>query len=172
MNDHHDKNTLLLFMYEELPGDELHAVQQHVDTCKICRRELTLLQETLNIYQALPEDVPPQEILSKILTRRRAPTPEKSLLTGFDFLSSIQQRRWTIVSLCGILLVGSMVLLITQPWKRPVLPETRESVIFISQWRPPTDFLLKSPGDTLLKTVPRLGSGLAEINVTISHTQN
>ena len=39
----------------------------------------------------------------------------------------------------------------------------RQSQVLISQWRPPTDFLLKYPGEQLLKTVPKLGDSPAEI---------
>ena len=34
----------------------------------------------------------------------------------------------------------------------------------ISQWRPPTEFLLKTPGQEWLKTVPKLGQSLEQKN--------
>lgn len=34
----------------------------------------------------------------------------------------------------------------------------------ISHWRPPTEFLLKTPGQELLKTVPKLGQSLEQGN--------
>jgi hypothetical protein len=34
----------------------------------------------------------------------------------------------------------------------------------ISQWRPPTEFLLKIPGQEWLKTVPKLGQSLEQQN--------
>ncbi|HLG13269.1 MAG TPA: hypothetical protein VJH03_01935 [Blastocatellia bacterium] len=39
-----------------------------------------------------------------------------------------------------------------------------QSAILISQWRSPTDFLLRTPGDALLKTLPRVGGSVVEIN--------
>lgn len=34
----------------------------------------------------------------------------------------------------------------------------------ITQWRPPTEFLLKTPGQEWLKTVPKLGQSLEQRN--------
>jgi hypothetical protein len=42
----------------------------------------------------------------------------------------------------------------------------------ISEWRSPTDFLLKTPGDQLLKTVPRVGVSAIEIKVDFSDLRN
>jgi hypothetical protein len=42
----------------------------------------------------------------------------------------------------------------------------------ISEWQSPTDFLLKTPGDELLKTVPRVGASAIEIKVTFSDQKN
>ena len=40
---------------------------------------------------------------------------------------------------------------------------SRTTVTLISRWRSPTEFLLNSPGEQLLKTVPRLNESLLEI---------
>jgi hypothetical protein len=42
----------------------------------------------------------------------------------------------------------------------------------ISEWQSPTDFLLKTPGDELLKTVPRVGPSAIEIKVNFSDLKN
>ena len=42
----------------------------------------------------------------------------------------------------------------------------------ISEWRSPTDFLLSTPGDQLLKTVPRVGPSAIEIKVNFSDQKN
>jgi len=34
------------------------------------------------------------------------------------------------------------------------------AAVSVSQWRSPTDFLLQSPGDPLLRSLPRLGASL------------
>ena len=48
----------------------------------------------------------------------------------------------------------------------------RQSAVFISQWRSPTDFLLKSPGEQLLKTVPRPGESVREIKASMPDQNN
>jgi hypothetical protein len=38
-----------------------------------------------------------------------------------------------------------------------------QPAMLISRWQSPTDFLLKTPGDRLLKTIPRTGDSIIEI---------
>lgn len=45
-------------------------------------------------------------------------------------------------------------------------------VALLSQWRSPTEFLLHTPGDQLLKTVPRLGGSLIEIKALAPEQKN
>lgn len=44
-----------------------------------------------------------------------------------------------------------------------------ESALTLSQWKSPTDFLLKSPDEQLLNSVPQLGTSLREINTLPSN---
>lgn len=48
----------------------------------------------------------------------------------------------------------------------------RRAAPLISQWRSPTEFLLKTPGDELLRTVPRLGKSAVKMNLDPSSTKN
>jgi hypothetical protein len=61
-----------------------------------------------------------------------------------------------------------------KPVRRPHRHQSsaRVPVPLISQWRSPTAFLLKTPGDELLRTVPRLGASAVEININLSSTRN
>ena len=47
--------------------------------------------------------------------------------------------------------------------RRRVPPRSRPAVTLISRWRSPTEFLLNSPGEQLLRTVPRLDESLLKI---------
>ncbi|MFY9608154.1 MAG: hypothetical protein WAU45_05995 [Blastocatellia bacterium] len=49
---------------------------------------------------------------------------------------------------------------------------TKHAAPLISQWRSPTEFLLKTPGDELLRTVPRLGASSVEIKLDLSSPRN
>ncbi len=69
-----------------------------------------------------------------------------------------------------MMLVGFMVILLRPP-TRPSVP-TRASDMAISQWRSPTDFLLRSPTEPLLTTVPHLGDSLVEIKAILPDEKN
>src|SRR5262245_26151306 len=48
--------------------------------------------------------------------------------------------------------------------------QRRPETLFLSQWRSPTEFLMRTPGDQFLKAIPRLNESLIEIKL-ISPTQ-
>lgn len=74
--------------------------------------------------------------------------------------------RWAAAA--GALLVafslGALILF------RP--PGPPPAVVPISQWQSPTSFLLRSPGDPLLKTLPRLGAPAMEATTFLSKPGN
>lgn len=82
----------------------------------------------------------------------------------------------------GLILLGVFVaIFFSPPAKRAAPTQTPESAasitespssLLLSQWRPPTDFLLKSPGELLLKTVPQLGESLMEIKAIMPDQKN
>ena len=49
---------------------------------------------------------------------------------------------------------------------------SRTTVTLISRWRSPTEFLLNSPGEQLLKTVPRLNESLLDIKAVTPDVNN
>ena len=49
---------------------------------------------------------------------------------------------------------------------------SRTTVTLISRWRSPTEFLLDSPGEQLLKTVPRLNESLLDIKAVTPDVNN
>ncbi len=53
-------------------------------------------------------------------------------------------------------------------FRQPVRPSATTT---LTAWRSPTDFLLRSPGETLLKTVPQVGESVVGIQTIISNTQ-
>lgn len=50
-----------------------------------------------------------------------------------------------------------------------IRPSARPPALVVptSTWRSPTDFLLKSPGEVLLRTVPQLGEPLSDDTIAI-----
>jgi len=64
--------------------------------------------------------------------------------------------------------VATLVLFLALPalWWQMRRQAARHSAIqaaSISQWKSPTDFLIETPGRNLLKTVPRIGDGLIDM---------
>ena len=51
-------------------------------------------------------------------------------------------------------------------------PSPGRETALISQWRSPTDFLLRTPGDELLRSVPRVGASAVKINLNLSSFKN
>src|SRR5262245_44196083 len=65
----------------------------------------------------------------------------------------------TMLVVVGVLMLGKI-------WDRPMSPESLGS---ITRWRSPTDFLLVPVDRQLLRTVPRLGDPLHEIQALTSN---
>ncbi len=53
-------------------------------------------------------------------------------------------------------------------FRKPVRPSATTT---LTAWHSPTDFLLRSTGETLLKTVPQVGASVVGIQTIISNTQ-
>lgn len=57
-------------------------------------------------------------------------------------------------------------------WRRPGPSQPSQIDIVISRWRSPTDFLLRTPGEQWLKTVPQIGAPLAGIETAAPDQKN
>ena len=106
---------LLLYYYAELGAEDLRQVEQHLQSCSVCRAELSELQKLLD---AVPAITP--ELSSVELGRFSARVMEK-----------VQpQRRWLARPALGLSLAGVVALLITLnlnillPESVPVPPES------------------------------------------------
>ena len=109
MNPHDDKNTLVLFLFQELTEHESQTVKEHVRSCETCGHELTLLQETLHVYRQLPLEVPRQGILTNVLWQKSEAAASASRigarLTSFF---TKRQQRWAIVMLSSLSTLGTL----------------------------------------------------------------
>jgi hypothetical protein len=52
-----------------------------------------------------------------------------------------------------------------RPRPSPAAQPPQSDLAILSRWRSPTEFLLRTPGDAFLKTVPRLGDPLGELRI-------
>jgi hypothetical protein len=56
-------------------------------------------------------------------------------------------------------------------WRRPASP-THDSTVLISQWQSPTNFLLRVPGNELLKSLPRVPDSSPGITKSLIEKHN
>lgn len=130
MNTHPNANALLLLLYEELFEQELENVRKHLAECKTCQNHLAVFEDTLKIYQRIPGENPPDEILSAILTKRNKYVPSyRQVISWIESLSrtsrgnprlsrstgsrkagrcgqaSLWEWRWALAALAGVLAV-------------------------------------------------------------------
>lgn len=59
---------------------------------------------------------------------------------------------WLVASTCALIVLAAILLL------RSERPNSKEvSMVSITEWKAPTDFLLETPGREILQTVPEIG---------------
>ena len=58
--------------------------------------------------------------------------------------------------LCVVTTLATILYLRHEPRRHPPAPQTGVPVASISEWKPPTDFLLKTPGSEMLRAAPAL----------------
>lgn len=67
-----------------------------------------------------------------------------------------------------ILVVGAVMLFFRKSPEQPASDKSFEATVMISQWRSPTEFLLRLPNEHFLKTVPPLGKSFFGMKSTAS----
>lgn len=130
------------------PGPEL---EEHLASCPGCsavlgewRRKATEMDATLhNLMVAEPGPDGPARVLARLESESRKPV------------------HWQLALAAGVI-VG--VLAVAIHW--PAAPVVPSGAAALSAWRSPTESLLRSPADPLLKGVPRLGESFFEMNPT------
>ena len=90
----------------------------------------------------------------------RFETPEDQSITSVTGHKRLGNRSSEVASGKHTRSIGRRTATPSRPWA------------LVSQWRSPTDFLLTSPGDQLLKTIPRLGESLREIKAIMPEEKN
>ncbi|GEM_PF-4017468 len=145
MNTHPNTNTLLLVLYEELSGQELETVRIHLAECKTCQKDMAALEDTLKVYRRVPEENPPDEILSVIMAKKKGHVPRyPQVISWIESLFPKPRWRWALASFAGILTIAGVLYLAD----RSSSLSPREAVIEF-EWR-------SSLGDSLESLSERL----------------
>ena len=129
------------------------ALSAHLARCAECSGALEALRakarEMDRVLTGLAASEPrrggPERVLARIATT--APVPAYPRL---------------VAAAVALVILAGLVGLTTRPG-RTIRLSTRLSA-HLSTWRSPTECLLRSPADPLLKSVPRLGEGLFELH--------
>ncbi len=100
-----------------------------------------------------------------------------SFFKTWDAASSRSRKRrqsWRHARVAAMLLViGGLAIVPLRFIRRsPTSTDGLNEILTLSQWQPPTDSLLKLPGEQLLRTVPSLGESSLEINGTSTDQAN
>lgn len=132
-----------------LGGPLTPAFSAHLAGCAECSGALEALRakarEMDRVLTSLAASEPrrggPERVLARIATT--APAPAYPRLAA---------------AAAALIILAGLVALTTRPG-RTIRLSTR-----LSTWRSPTECLLRSPADPLLKSVPRLGEGVFEMH--------
>jgi len=96
-----------------------------------------------------------QDLRGRFAALRRAEeqqAPDFALLLRPRQHSSRGRARWWVAATCMVMVLAAIA------WQRTTGRRPQEiSVVSISEWKAPTDFLLETPGRELLRTVPQIG---------------
>jgi anti-sigma factor RsiW len=122
------------------------ALSTHLARCEECNRALeawrSKAREMDRVLARLAASEPrsggPERVLARI-TATAAPAPAHPRL---------------VAAAAGLVILAGVIALTPRPVR----------TISLSTWRSPTQSLLRSPADPLLKSVPRLGDGLFEVH--------
>jgi hypothetical protein len=145
-----------------LRGTAANDLQEHLRSCTICSEELNKLRAgKARLEQLLPLVAqgaePSADFQAKVLAATRAASEER------------HARPWRVWTLAGATAVVVAVLIVGLTLLRrngPAVPEDELAAAQkLAEWRAPSDGLLITPGQEILKTIPRLGKSYLNVPV-------
>ena len=106
MNRCPDKTQWVLYAADELPTRERRALQDHLDTCEACRRELEAVARGLSALDALGT-APAVRPAALETLRRRLAVAAAHKATRPGILARLYRARW--VAAAAIIVVAALV---------------------------------------------------------------
>lgn len=160
------KDRLIEFALGAVPAPEARAVEAHIAGCAGCSCALGELRgRGEEISKALREFMrqaePPPNFCGRVLAS----------LDGRSQTHAWHSRRvatWAAAA-AFVLLVATAVGLQVGKGRRGSGDFSSQALTGLSAWRSPTEGLLRSPGDELLKSTPRLGEIYFRLEPTPKH---
>ncbi len=144
-----------------LTGATTKDLEEHLRTCTICSRELDAVRaRKVQLDELLPLVArgaePPADFQAQVLAASEAASgPNRA-------------RQWRVWTLAGataaivVLMIGA-----TMYWRATqTIPEDELAAAQkLTEWRAPSDALLTTPGQEILRTMPRLGESYLNVPV-------
>jgi hypothetical protein len=142
-----------------LTGAKTKDFEEHLRVCTICCRELDAARERrIRLDELLPLVAqgaePPVDFHAQVLAAAEAGSGAK------------RARQWRIWTLAGATAVIVMVMIGTTLYRRGAhaIPEKELAAVQrLAEWRAPSDALLVTPGQEILRTMPRLGESYLNV---------
>ncbi len=141
-------------------GARTPQLAEHLRTCTDCAAELRDLEaRKARLETLLPRVVqgaePPTDFRARVLAAAEAGGKRKRLL------------RWQAWTLAGAAATAAIVLVVGAVWHRgttgKIQPDELAAAQKLAEWRAPSDSLLATPGQEILRTTPRLGESYLNV---------
>jgi anti-sigma factor RsiW len=144
-----------------LKGATAKDFEEHLRTCTICSRELDAvrarkaqLDELLPLVARGAE--PPADFQAQVLAAAEAAS------------GASRVRRWRVWTLAGATAAIVALMIGAMAYRRAAqtIPEDELAAVQkLTEWRAPSDALLVTPGQEILRTMPRLGESYLNVPV-------
>lgn len=143
-----------------LMGASAPELVEHLQTCAHCSAELRDLEaRKARLDTWLPRVVqgvePSTDFRARVLAAAEAGGKRKRLL------------RWQAWMLAGAAATAAIVLVVGAVWHRgttgKIQPDELAAAQKLAEWRAPSDSLLATPGQEILRTTPRLGESYLNV---------
>jgi anti-sigma factor RsiW len=133
-----------------LTGARSGDLEVHLRTCQACAAEL----QELEAVRAQ------QDSLLPLLVRGAEPSPRFRARVLAAAETSAERKgapRWRVWTLIGAAAVAAVVFMLQRGTVRKEEAQELAAAQKLAEWRAPSDSLLKTPGQEILKETPRLG---------------
>src|SRR5882724_7818995 len=144
-----------------LTGATTKDFEEHLRTCTICSRELDAVRaRKVQLDKVLPLVArgaePPANFQARVLAVAEAAR------------GASRARRWWVWTLAGatVAIVALMIGVTMYRRAAKTIPEDELAAVQrLAEWRAPSDALLATPGQEILRTMPRLGESYLNVPV-------
>ena len=142
-----------------LTGATIKVFEEHLRTCTTCSRELDALRASrMRLDELLPLMArgaePPADFQAQVFAAAEATS------------GASRARRWRVWTLAGATAAIVALMIGATMYRRAAQRITEKELAAVqrlTEWRAPSDALLVTPGQEILRTMPRLGESYLNV---------